>query len=101
MNQLHNCNNMSEDSFRTKIEIRSMRKWQTTKILKDFCESTSLHGYSYLYITDSFIAKLFWVIVIVIATSCGVGFLVSNTKAFMKATIVTNLETNHQDLSVS
>ena len=92
---------MSEESFSSKIEKRSMWKWQTTKILKDFCESTSLHGYSYFYITDSVISKIFWVIVIVIATSCGVCFLVSNTKAFMKATIVTNLETNHQDLRVS
>ena len=78
-----------------------LSKSQTSKFLKDFCQSTSLHGYSYLYISDSIALKILWGIVILIATGAGIGFLVTNTKAYMEATITTNIESTSANLSVS
>ena len=78
-----------------------LSKSQTSKFLRDFCQSTSLHGYSYLYISGSITLKILWGIVILIATGAGIGFLVTNTKAYMKATITTNIESTSANLSVS
>ena len=69
--------------------------------LKDFCESTSLHGYNHLYSIDSLFLKILWIIIISIATGAGITFLVSNTKAYMNATIVTNIESATVSLDVS
>ena len=33
------------------------------KVMKDFCESTSLHGYSHLYVADSIVSKIVWFLV--------------------------------------
>ena len=76
-------------------------KAETRKIIQDFCESTSLHGYSYLYSTDSIVLKLVWFIIIMGMTGLGIFFFVENTDAYIKARIVTNIETSSADLSVS
>ena len=78
-----------------------LSKSQISKILKDFCQSTSLHGYNYLYVSDSIILKILWGIVILIATGAGICFIVTNTKAYMEATITTNIESTSENLSVS
>ena len=78
-----------------------MMKSNTRKILKDFCESTSLHGYSYLYLSESIFLKFLWFLVILIATGFGIGFLVSNAKSYFEATIVTNIESASANLTVS
>ena len=78
-----------------------LSKSQTLKLLKDICQSISLHGYNYLYISDSIILKILWGIVILIATGAGIGFIVTNTKAYMEATITTNIESTSENLSVS
>ena len=75
-------------------------KGETKKVIKDFCESTSLHGYSYLYNTESIVLKLVWFIIIMGMTGLGVFFFVENTDAYIKARIVTNIETSSADLSV-
>ena len=69
--------------------------------MDDFCQSTSLHGYSYLSNADSIVTKIIWGIVIVAATGLGIAFLVSNTNAYMNATIVTNIESETFPLDVS
>ena len=69
--------------------------------LKDFCESTSLHGYNHLFSTDSKIAKIIWVIIILVATVCGIICIVGNTKSYMNATIVTNIDSSTVPLDVS
>ena len=74
---------------------------QTPKLLKDFCKSTSLHGYSYLQVADSVLAKTIWAIIILLATGIGLNFLVINTKAYMKATITTSIESSSDNLHVS
>ena len=70
------------------------------KVLKDFCESTSLHGYSYLT-ADSVLSKVVWAIIILVTTGIGIKFLVINTKAYMHATIITNIESASDNLHVS
>merc|ERR1712051_609597 len=84
--------------MKTKI-IKS--KVQTPKVLKDFCESTTLHGYSYFHIADSVLAKTIWAIIILLATGTGLNFLIINTKAYMKATITTSIESSSDNLHVS
>ena len=81
----------------TKPESKS----NTRKVLKDFCESTTLHGYSYFGIADSVLAKIVWAIIILLATGTGLNFLVINTKAYMKATITTSIESSSDNLHVS
>ena len=78
-----------------------LSKSQTSKFLKDFCQSTSLHGYSYLYLSDSITLKILWGIVILIATGTGIGLLVNNTKAYMESKITTNIESTSENLNVS
>ena len=58
-----------------------LSKSQTPEVLKDFCESTTLHGYSYFGIADSVLAKTIWAIIILLATGTGLSFLITNTKA--------------------
>ena len=81
--------------------MKKVSEQQTPKLLKDFCVSTSLHGYSYLQIADSALAKTIWVIIILLATGTGLNFLVINTKAYMKATITTSIESSSDNLHVS
>ena len=68
------------------------------RLMKDFCQSTTLHGYSYLNNADSIIAKVLWGVMITAATGLGIAFLVSNTNAYMKATIVTNIFQRYGDI---
>ena len=70
-------------------------------ILKDFCESTSLHGYSYLYIATSIFMKVLWVFVIVAMTALGIVFVVINTNDYLEANIVTTIESSTTPLEVS
>ena len=71
------------------------------KVLNDFCESTSLHGYSYLINTNSFGLKLVWFLVILTMTGLGIAFLSINTNQYFKARLVTNIESSGANLSVS
>ena len=71
------------------------------KVVKDFCESTSLHGYSHLYIADSIVSKIVWFLVILFTTSLGLFLFVKNTNDYFTARIVTNIETSSANLSVS
>ena len=78
-----------------------MSKIQAARNFKDFCESTSLHGYNYLHMTTSITLKIFWFIVIIIMTGTGIWFLAKNTKDYMKSSIVTNIESTSGQLTVS
>ena len=91
---LDNVKQLSKNSkFKSKAEI--------AKVFKDFCESTSLHGYSYLYIASSICMKIIWIIIILLMTALGIGFVVSNTKEYLNANIVTTIETSTAPLDVS
>ena len=81
--------------------LRRVSEQQTPKVLKDFCHSTSLHGYNYFHIADSVLAKTVWAMIILTATGTGLYFLVINTQAYMKATITTSIESSSDILLVS
>ena len=73
---------------------------QPRKVIKDFCESTSLHGYSYIYIADTTFMKIVWIFVIIVMTGLGAVFLTMNTDAYIKARLVTNIESSTAPLHV-
>ena len=88
-------------------ELKSIRKrklkiskGRAHKVIKDFCESTSLHGYSYLYIADSIISKLVWTLVILFMSGLGMFLFVKNTNDYIKARLVTTVESSYANLSV-
>ena len=70
------------------------------RAVKGFCESTSLHGYSYLNNANSIFLKFFWFLVIMAATSFGIVLLVQNTIEYLNSTIVTTIQSSASDLKV-
>ena len=87
--------------LRIRLELEQAKpRNMRPKVLKDFCESTSLHGYSYLT-ADSVLSKVVWAIIILIATVAGLYFIAINTRDYMKASIVTNIESTSEKLHVS
>ena len=69
-------------------------------VFKDFCESTSLHGYSYLFIGNSIFLKIIWTIVILLMTCVGATFLTNNTVDYWNARLFTTLESSSAPLKV-
>ena len=77
-----------------------MEKAETKNVFKDFCESTSLHGYSYLFIGNSIFLKIIWTIVILLMTCVGAMFLMNNTVDYWNAKLITTLESSSAPLKV-
>ena len=77
-----------------------MEKAETKNVFKDFCDSTSLHGYSYLFIGNSIFLKIIWTIVILLMTCVGVMFLTNNTVDYLNARLVTTIESSSAPLKV-
>jgi hypothetical protein len=71
------------------------------RTVQGFCESTSLHGYSYLNNANSNFLKFFWFLVITVTTSFGLVLLVQNTIEYLNANIVTTIQSSNSDLKVS
>ena len=69
--------------------------------MKDFCDSTSLHGYTYLSNGTSIAQKVFWVIIIITMTAIGLSLLVQNTGDFCNSRIVTTIDSSSAPLDVS
>ena len=90
----------SMSSTHSSKRSRSMSKSQTAKVFKDFCESTSFHGYSYLYIANSICVKFIWVIIIILMTALGIGFVLSNTNDYLNARVITTIDTSSAPLEV-
>ena len=78
-----------------------MAKRSTRKVFNEFCESTSLHGYTYWYNADSVILKVAWAVVILAATCLGMVFLANQTKEYIDGRILTTIETSSAPLDVS
>ena len=78
-----------------------LSKSNTGRILKEFCESTSLHGYGYIYNNESIALKLFWLFIILNMTGLGILFLVTNTMEFLEHKVYTTTETSSAPISVS
>ena len=96
--QIHNS--LVFDELKSGVDVK-MVKSNTRKVLNGFCESTSLHGYSYWYSADSFVLKVCWTFVILAATCLGVVFLANQTKEYLDGTILTTIETSSAPLDVS
>ena len=77
-----------------------MEKAETKNVFKDFCESTSLHGYNYLFIGNSIFLKIIWTIVILLMTCVGAWFLMNNTIDYKNARLVTTIESSSAPLKV-
>ena len=71
------------------------------KLLMEFCESTSLHGYSYLYNANSMCLRVMWIFVILLMTYLGISFVLKNTNDYMNSRILTSIETSSGSLNVS
>ena len=84
------------------FEERNMSASEYHKMkIRDFCESTSLHGFSFLYHSKTKVTKSIWIIAIVALLGVGIFFLVDNTDAYIKSRLVTNIESFTDDLDVS
>ena len=71
------------------------------RVFQEFCESISLHGYSYLNNANTLFLKFFWFLVILAMTSSGIALLVQNTNEYLNANIVTTIQSSSSDLKVS
>ena len=70
-------------------------------VLREFCQSTSLHGYSDLILAESLVLKLLWLFVILGMTGLGIQFLVIHPQEYLKGRILTTVESYSAPLSVS
>ena len=86
----------------TKIKLakKPNKKLAMARVFQQFCGSTSLHGYPYLYIVNNVILKIVWILVIVLFTGIGIGFLISNTKEYINSRLVTTIESSSAPLDV-
>lgn len=73
----------------------------STKTFKDFCDSTSLHGYSYFSNATSITLKLFWIIVILGMTTGSIFLLMENTFNYLNSGILTSFQSSSAPLDVS
>ena len=78
-----------------------MAKTSIREVFNEFCESTSLHGYTYWYNADSIILKVAWAFAILAATCIGAMFLANQTKEYLDGEILTTIETSTAPLDVS
>ena len=88
----------------TKIMSAKKRKeplaWPR-RVFQQYCESTSLHGYPYLFIGDNVPLKFIWILVIVLFTGVGTTFVISNTKEYINSRLVTIIESSSAPLDVN
>ena len=77
-----------------------MTRFNTRNVFQEFCASTSLHGYCYLYNANSIISKIVWAFVILTATGLGIMFLTKQTKEYLGGTVITTIDTFSAPLTV-
>ena len=69
------------------------------RVFQNFCESTTLHGFSYLYIAKSLAGKVFFSSIILAMSIIGLFFLATNYVHYSKSTLITTIETTTAPLS--
>ena len=74
---------------------------KTGRMIEEFCELTSLHGFSFLYKANTIAVKMIWILAIFSVTAVGIFFLIGNTEAYMHSRLATNIESSTANLSVS
>ena len=70
-------------------------------LIKDFCESTSLHGVTFLYTANTLLTRLVWILAIIAMTAVGAVFLNKNNLAYRESKLITTIESSAANLSVS
>ena len=85
-------NNENSQSSKTK---------NSDKLAGEFCKSTSLHGFGFLYNAKTMAERLLWIFAIVATMVVSVFFLALNTDAYINSRLATNIESSTADLSVS
>ena len=91
----------SQAQPRNIMDSKSGRKQQMLQVFCEFCESTSLHGYSYLQMGNSWIIKLLWFGGILGMIGLGARFLYQNTSDYLSSTLVTSIESSTAPLKVN
>ena len=81
--------------------LLSPSEGRTAKIIEEFCDLTSLHGFSFLNKANTIAVKLVWISAIIGMMGVGTQFLVNNTSAYINSRLVTNIESSTANLSVS
>ena len=81
-------------------KIKTLSNGKIRNIVYDFCQSTSLHGYSYIVNNDPLVLKAIWMILIMAMTGLGTYFLSINTMEFFEAKMTTNIESSSAPLTV-
>ena len=71
------------------------------KIIEEFCQLTSLHGFSFMYKSNKITVRMIWILAIISVIGVGVFFLIGNTEAYIQSRLVTNIESSTANLSVS
>ena len=74
---------------------------QLSNIVREFCESTSLHGFNFLYNAKSLTVRLLWIFSILVMMGFGAFFLVKNTNAYLKSKLRTSTDSSSSYLDVS
>ena len=83
------------------MDSKSGRKQQMLQVFCEFCELTSLHGYSYLQMGNSWIIRLLWIFGILSMIGLGARFLYQNTSDYLSSTLVTSIESSTAPLKVN
>ena len=96
MSALKKLSSSNPKSSMTSFEVKT-----ENSLIKDFCESTSLHGVGFLYNANTLFTKLVWILAIIAMTVVGAVFLMENTVAYNKSKLVTTIESSTANLSVS
>ena len=71
---------------------KTKHKLSLSQVSKEFCESTSLHGYSYIVNGNSLIVKIIWLMAIACLTGIGIRFLIVNTEEYWNSRLVTSID---------
>ena len=95
---------LNSDPSMTRRRKKSIFKYSEMKIsdfLRDFCSFTSLHGFNFLYHSESIPSRIAWIFSIVAMLGVGAFFLMINTNTYLKSKLATNIESSTADLNVS
>ena len=77
--------------------MKGKTKFFKRKGLK-YCQQTSLHGWQYIDSEQGLLHMVFWFFIILMSISLSIYFLIINTKAFLKATTVTSIDSTTASL---
>ena len=72
-----------------------------SKTFQEFCNAISLHGYSYIQDTNSWILKFFWLMTVGIFTAVSIHLISTNVKHYMESNLITTIDTSTASVSVS